>query len=110
MNEEIKLVLSPPRPAWLAIVLKKSPMAGLGCAAKLAPLSTGFVGSGVLLKRPLTALAMLALPDGGPGLGERDLWRRGSSGTWREELSESFLFLAGIFSCQRSYPVSLSSF
>ena len=48
------------------------------------------------MKRPFTALAMLATPEEAPVLGDLDLWRVRSSGTRKEELSESFLFLAGI--------------
>lgn len=48
-------------------------MTGLGWAEKVAPLTTGFVGSAFLLKRPFTALAMVVTPDGGSGVGDLDL-------------------------------------
>ncbi len=81
MKDETRLALSPTRPTWLAMVLRKSPNAGLGWAAKVAPLMTGSVGSGVLLKRPFTAWAILATPEGAPRLGDLDLSRLGSWGT-----------------------------
>jgi hypothetical protein len=65
--------------------LKKLPKAGFGFVASLAPLTTGLVGSGLLLaKRPLTAFFKVAKPEEGRGL--TDLPLLGSLGTCSEAL------------------------
>lgn len=91
MNDEISPIFSPSRPDWLASARKKLPNAGLGCVSAVAPLMTGFVGSGLSLpNNPLTAFLSVANPEDGRGLADRPLF--GSVGTCRdEEALEAFL-------------------
>ena len=85
MNEDIRLTLLPMRPAWLATPLMKLPMNGLGATESDAPETTGLVGSGLDVNRPLTAFATVANPDGpGAGLADRSLTFRDASGTCKE--------------------------